>query len=163
MLKKIIKRKSTVRGDNVCGIGWFSTTEDDPFFRACERHDLIYVAHEQHDGERLRALMLPEDGPETRARVDRLFYNDMLRIAGADGINRLRAKFYYALVRAFGWMWWISIVFLAGCGENGGDTATLEDQITICKLNNQVLRSRLCVFDASFCGANTNAEQERKR
>lgn len=96
--KLIDRLESSLIADDrdICGIGPFSTGQDDPFIRMCELHDKSFV--------------LKENGEETLSRyeVDRRFLNAMLIRAGDSLKLRARAYLYYGFARAFGapfWKW----------------------------------------------------------
>lgn len=79
-----------------CGIGVFSTDDNDPFARMCKVHDEAYI--------------LKEKGEETMSRkeVDKRFLNAMLIRAGKSRYLKARAYLYYGLARTLGhpfWLW----------------------------------------------------------
>lgn len=79
---------------NRCGVGIFSTSEDDPFNDLCQWHDMMYVLKEK--GQM----------PWTRDEVDNRFYNAMMIKAGDDLALQFRARVYYLLARELGGLVW---------------------------------------------------------
>jgi hypothetical protein len=77
-----------------CGVGLWSTGDEDPFLAACEWHDKAYTKDSwaQHNMSRLK--------------TDRTFYAQMLRIAGRDLFARMRAFTYYQMARICGGKFW---------------------------------------------------------
>ena len=70
------------------------TREDDPFRPACNWHDSAYL-----EGSEASKYL-------TRKETDRLFFIQMLDIAGSEAKLRLKAILYYGLVRLFGGKYW---------------------------------------------------------
>lgn len=79
-----------------CGYGPFKTGVNDPFLRACVVHDYRYEQHESGS----------EYEGYSRARADREFLSNMLRIAQNDPVQLVRAYVYYAAVRVLGGFFW---------------------------------------------------------
>lgn len=81
--------------DDVCGVGIFATSTEDPFLWACRWHDLSYQAQKQ-------------SSTKTRQEIDREFLDKMLSIARRKQSKLLAAKayLYYSLARALGWRPW---------------------------------------------------------
>jgi hypothetical protein len=77
-----------------CGIGKFSTGENDPFFRACEWHDKAYTT----DSWAQKNL--------SRRAADLHFYDQMKEAAKGSKWLLIKAAIYYRLARIFGGPYW---------------------------------------------------------
>ena len=79
--------------DDLCGLSFFNTGPNDPFRLCCAWHDRAYTSRaffEQHGW--------------TRMKIDRYFFDLMMQTANGDFGLIVRAKSYYAMVRAIGWL-----------------------------------------------------------
>jgi hypothetical protein len=79
-----------------CGVGIFSTGENDTFAKECAWHDALYVLRKQGDVT------------FNRITVDKTFLKMMKEKAGRNILLKAKAYTYYALARIFGRTLWRS-------------------------------------------------------
>jgi hypothetical protein len=79
-----------------CGVGIFSTGENDVFAPECAWHDKVYVLRKQGDVT------------YNRITVDKMFLDMMKEKAGRNILLKTKAYTYYILARIFGRNLWRS-------------------------------------------------------